>query len=488
MRFASLSDMILVLVICMHLQNCAELRFSFPIGATAYDEPQSIDYLLYMEWPIARIAPTIARCQLLVHLLVDDRSNVSTVCEIFKNIPCTVVCRRYEAVQDLPVVVACRHPINSGEASEVSCATRVRSPRRYFSIIFCNASKNIRKLRWLWQQARRRFRRRRIFGRLRWRCRWIWSSTRWRWFQRRWRRRWRLRRIVRRRWLQRRRWRRWHFRWLQWTQWTTHTDRLVRRSERRFRAFWKRMLETWNKNSIANVLGNAEAVSGSYSYTGPDGQVYTINYTADETGFHAQGAHIPTPPPIPPEIQRGIELSLAAEARGENQDGAYRGEGGSGGKDTMQEIDYVPTMNNSSLIFIQRWLPRRRWRRRWWRWLSKLPIWRWLPELTGRLPILTTTSIPIKASCRGPSCRARLDPSRRSSDLISRSRLPPHVFRGVIVHYRTDSPVIILKVVDLPAPFTPRSPKHSCCLTPKLISSTAKYQLLPYLLYDRQTD
>ncbi|KAL7306044.1 hypothetical protein TKK_0001508 [Trichogramma kaykai] len=77
--------------------------------------------------------------------------------------------------------------------------------------------------------------------------------------------------------------------------------------------------------------GNAEAVSGSYSYTGPDGQVYTINYTADETGFHAQGAHIPTPPPIPPEIQRGIELSLAAEARGENQDGAYRGEGGSGG-------------------------------------------------------------------------------------------------------------------------------------------------------------
>ena len=77
--------------------------------------------------------------------------------------------------------------------------------------------------------------------------------------------------------------------------------------------------------------GNSEAVSGSYSYTGPDGQVYSISYTADETGFHPQGAHIPTPPPIPPEIQRGVELALAAEARGENQDGSYKGEGAGGG-------------------------------------------------------------------------------------------------------------------------------------------------------------
>ncbi|XP_011496892.1 PREDICTED: pupal cuticle protein 20-like isoform X2 [Ceratosolen solmsi marchali] len=77
--------------------------------------------------------------------------------------------------------------------------------------------------------------------------------------------------------------------------------------------------------------GNTEAVSGSYSYTGPDGQLYSISYTADESGFHAQGAHIPTPPPIPPEIQRGIQEALAAEARGENQDGSYKGEGSRGG-------------------------------------------------------------------------------------------------------------------------------------------------------------
>lgn len=82
------------------------------------------------------------------------------------------------------------------------------------------------------------------------------------------------------------------------------------------------------------LLGEAEVVSGSYSYTGPDGVQYTITYTADEGGFHAEGAHLPTPPPIPPEIQRGVELALAAEARGENQDGGaggYNNGGGGGG-------------------------------------------------------------------------------------------------------------------------------------------------------------
>ncbi|CAK9833830.1 Endocuticle structural glycoprotein SgAbd-2 [Anthophora retusa] len=77
--------------------------------------------------------------------------------------------------------------------------------------------------------------------------------------------------------------------------------------------------------------GNSEAVSGSYSYTGPDGVQYSVSYTADEEGFHPQGAHLPTPPPIPPEIQRGVELALAAEARGENQDTSGGGGGGGSG-------------------------------------------------------------------------------------------------------------------------------------------------------------
>lgn len=102
------------------------------------------------------------------------------------------------------------------------------------------------------------------------------------------------------------------------------------------------MLDTWCNPDAEHLLrqvftcclaflGNAEAVSGSYSYTGPDGVQYSISYTADEEGFHPQGAHLPTPPPIPPEIQRGVELALAAEARGENQDTSGGGGGGGNG-------------------------------------------------------------------------------------------------------------------------------------------------------------
>ncbi|KAF4520083.1 hypothetical protein B566_EDAN014188 [Ephemera danica] len=52
----------------------------------------------------------------------------------------------------------------------------------------------------------------------------------------------------------------------------------------------------------------ANQVQGSYSYTGPDGVVYTITYIADENGFRAEGAHLPTPPPMPEAIQRALDF------------------------------------------------------------------------------------------------------------------------------------------------------------------------------------
>ncbi|XP_011699646.1 PREDICTED: pupal cuticle protein 20-like [Wasmannia auropunctata] len=76
---------------------------------------------------------------------------------------------------------------------------------------------------------------------------------------------------------------------------------------------------------------NDNAGDGNYQYSYETGNGITVQETghqqdtADEYGFHPQGAHLPTPPPIPPEIQRGVELALAAEARGENQDGGGRG-------------------------------------------------------------------------------------------------------------------------------------------------------------------
>nr|XP_049704271.1 endocuticle structural glycoprotein ABD-4-like [Helicoverpa armigera] len=48
-------------------------------------------------------------------------------------------------------------------------------------------------------------------------------------------------------------------------------------------------------------------VQGQYQYTAPDGQIINVLYTAGENGFVAQGDHIPTPPPIPPAIQRALD-------------------------------------------------------------------------------------------------------------------------------------------------------------------------------------
>ena len=38
---------------------------------------------------------------------------------------------------------------------------------------------------------------------------------------------------------------------------------------------------------------DAEEVQGSYSFVAPNGEKYTVNYVADDSGFHAIGDHIP---------------------------------------------------------------------------------------------------------------------------------------------------------------------------------------------------
>lgn len=63
------------------------------------------------------------------------------------------------------------------------------------------------------------------------------------------------------------------------------------------------------EGKLYNRGTDAEALraSGYYTYTGPDNVVYTVNYKADENGFQPEGAHLPTPPPIPDAIARSLE-------------------------------------------------------------------------------------------------------------------------------------------------------------------------------------
>lgn len=50
---------------------------------------------------------------------------------------------------------------------------------------------------------------------------------------------------------------------------------------------------------------------GQYSYQSPEGTLVNVQYTADENGFRATGDHIPTPPAIPEEIQKGLDQIYA---------------------------------------------------------------------------------------------------------------------------------------------------------------------------------
>ncbi|XP_044751246.1 larval cuticle protein LCP-30-like [Coccinella septempunctata] len=60
---------------------------------------------------------------------------------------------------------------------------------------------------------------------------------------------------------------------------------------------------------LANKGTQNEAMqaSGFFTYTGPDNVIYTVTYRADENGFRPEGAHLPTPPPIPEAILKSLE-------------------------------------------------------------------------------------------------------------------------------------------------------------------------------------
>ncbi|XP_026467229.1 endocuticle structural glycoprotein SgAbd-2-like [Ctenocephalides felis] len=55
------------------------------------------------------------------------------------------------------------------------------------------------------------------------------------------------------------------------------------------------------------LQNDAIAAQGSFQFTAPDGTQVQLTYVADEEGFHPQGPHLPTPPPIPDHVLKSIQ-------------------------------------------------------------------------------------------------------------------------------------------------------------------------------------
>lgn len=59
--------------------------------------------------------------------------------------------------------------------------------------------------------------------------------------------------------------------------------------------------------SSRQEVGAPDAIRGSYSFVTPEGEQVSVEYHADETGFHATGSHVPQAPPMPPHVQRLLD-------------------------------------------------------------------------------------------------------------------------------------------------------------------------------------
>ncbi|XP_054000901.1 endocuticle structural glycoprotein SgAbd-4-like [Hylaeus anthracinus] len=88
----------------------------------------------------------------------------------------------------------------------------------------------------------------------------------------------------------------------------------------------------------AGTPSETQLIQGSVQYNAPDGTPIAISWTADEFGTQVAGTHVPTPPPIPPAIQRALEWIAKQPSTPEPEEDA---------KDSSSQQNLVPTSKNS---------------------------------------------------------------------------------------------------------------------------------------------
>ncbi|CAD7090696.1 unnamed protein product [Hermetia illucens] len=69
--------------------------------------------------------------------------------------------------------------------------------------------------------------------------------------------------------------------------------------------------ETTNGIAAQEQGVGGHQAQGASSYTSPEGIPIQLAYSADENGFHPEGAHLPIPPPIPEEILKSLQWNAA---------------------------------------------------------------------------------------------------------------------------------------------------------------------------------
>ncbi|KPI97902.1 Larval cuticle protein LCP-17 [Papilio xuthus] len=75
------------------------------------------------------------------------------------------------------------------------------------------------------------------------------------------------------------------------------------------------------KGALKNIGAEEPAleVQGQFQYPSEDGGNIQLTYIANENGFQPQGAHLPTPHPIPQDIQRALDFLATASPQPDSQ-------------------------------------------------------------------------------------------------------------------------------------------------------------------------